>query len=54
MALSQAKLGAMWWLSKLAVVGNLCVTASLWRRRWPMIFAVSVSGMAMLGNFTHL
>lgn len=54
MALSQAKLGAAWWLPKLAVVCHLCVSASFMRRRWPMIFAVSVSGLAVLGNLTHL
>ena len=54
MALSQAKLGAAWWLPKLAVVGYLCVAASFWSRRWPMIFAVPVSGVAVLGNLTHL
>ena len=54
MAWSQAELGALWWLPKLAVVGYLCVATSFWSRRWPMIFAVSVSGMAVLGNLTHL
>jgi hypothetical protein len=54
MALSQAKLGAAWWLPKLAVVGYLCVAASFWSRRWPMIFAVSVSGASVLGRLTHL
>lgn len=53
MALSQAKLGAMWWLPKLAVVAYLCVAGSLMRRRWPMIFAVSVSGLAVLGNLAQ-
>ncbi len=54
MALSQAKLGAAWWLPKVAVVGYLCVAASFWSRRWPMVFAVSVSAVAVLGNLTHL
>ena len=54
MALSQAKLGAAWWLPKLAVVCYLCLSASFMRRRWPMVFAVSVSGLAVLGNLTHL
>jgi len=54
MALSQAKLGAAWWLPKLAVAAYLCIAASCLRRRWPMIFAVSVSGLAVLGNLTHL
>src|SRR5260370_17519276 len=54
MALSQAKLGAAWWLPKVAVVGYLCVAASFSSRRWPMIFAVSVSGAGVLGDLTHL
>ena len=53
MALSQARLGAMWWLPKLMVAAYLCIAASFMRRRWPMIFAVSVSGAAVLGNLTH-
>jgi hypothetical protein len=54
MALSQAKLGDVWWLPKLAVVGYLCLAASFMRRRWPIIFAVSVSGLAVLGNLANL
>ena len=54
MAFSQAKLGAAWWLPKLAVAAYLCVAASFMRRRWPIIFAVSVSGLAVLGNISHL
>ncbi len=54
MALSQAKLGAAWWLPKLAVVAYLCLAATFMRRRWPIIFAVSVSGLAVLGNLAHL
>jgi Domain of unknown function (DUF5658) len=53
MALSQAKLGAMWWLPKLAVAACLCVAGSLMRRRWPMIVAVSVSALAVLGNLAQ-
>jgi Domain of unknown function (DUF5658) len=53
MALSQAKLGAMWWLPKLAVAAYLCVAGSLMRRRWPMIFAVSASALAVLGNLAQ-
>jgi hypothetical protein len=53
MAWSQAKLGAAWWLPKLAVAAYLCVAASFLRRRWPMIFAVSVSGLAVVGNLSH-
>jgi Domain of unknown function (DUF5658) len=54
MALSQARLGTAWWLPKLAVVGCLCVMACCMRRRWPIIFAVSVSSIAVLGNLSHL
>ena len=53
MAMSQAKLGAAWWLPKLAVVAYLCLAATLMRRRWPIIFAVSASGLAVLGNISH-
>jgi len=53
MALSQAKLGAAWWLPKLAVAAYLCFAASFMRRRWPIIFAVSVSGLAVIGNISH-
>jgi hypothetical protein len=53
MAMSQAKLGAAWWVPKLAVVAYLCLAATLLRRHWPIIFAVSVSGVAVLGNISH-
>src|SRR5271169_5681469 len=53
MAISQAKLGAAWWVPKLGVVAYLCVAATFIRRRWPIIFAVSVSGLAVLGNISH-
>jgi uncharacterized protein DUF5658 len=53
MAFMQAKLGAAWWLPKLAVVAYLCVAAAFLRRRWPIIFAVSISGIAVLGNISH-
>ncbi len=53
MAISQAKLGAAWWVPKLAVVAYLCLAATFMRRRWPIIFAVSVSGFAVLGNISH-
>src|SRR5258708_3379144 len=46
MAMSQAKFGAAWWVPKLAVVAYLCLAATFMRRRWPIIFAVSVSGLA--------
>jgi hypothetical protein len=47
------QLGAVWWVPKLAVVAYLCIMASFLRRRWPMFFAVSVSGLAVLGNISH-
>ena len=53
MAWAQAELGAAWWLPKLAVVGYLCVAATCMRRRWPIIFAVSVSSLAVVGNISH-
>jgi hypothetical protein len=54
MAMSQAKFGAAWWVPKLAVTAYLCLAATLVRWRWPIIFAVSVSGLAVLGNISHL
>ncbi len=54
MALAQAKLGAIWWLPKLAVAGYLCGVALAIRPRWPVIFAISFSGLAVLGNITQL
>jgi len=53
MAMSQAKFGAAWWVPKLAVAAYLCLAATLVRRHWPIIFAVSVSGLAVLGNISH-
>jgi Domain of unknown function (DUF5658) len=53
MAISQAKLGAAWWIPKLAVVAYLCLAATFMRRRWPIIFAVSISGLAVLGNISQ-
>ena len=53
MAWSQAELGALWWVPKLAVVAFLCCAGTFMRRRWPMIFAVSASGATVLGNLTH-
>jgi hypothetical protein len=54
MAVSQAKLGAAWWLPKLAAIGLVSLTAPWSRRRWPMIFIVAVSGGAVLLNLAHL
>src|SRR5438445_220124 len=54
MALSQTKLGAAWWLPKLAAIGLVSLTAPRSRRRWPMIFVVAISGGAVLLNLAHL
>jgi hypothetical protein len=54
MALSQATLGAAWWLPKLAAIGLVAITAPRSRRRWPMIFIVAISGGAVLLNLAHL
>ena len=54
MAFSQAKLGTIWWLPKLATVALLSAAAFFLRRPWPMIFAVSVSGLCVLANLSHL
>src|SRR4029077_3919204 len=54
MAISQAKLGAAWWLPKLAAIGLVALTAPWSRRRWPMIFVVAFSGGAVLLNLAHL
>ena len=54
MAISQAKLGAAWWLPKLAAIGLVALTAPWSRRRWPMIMIVAVSGGAVLLNLAHL
>ena len=53
MAWSQAELGAVWWLPKLAVVAYLSLSASFMRPRWPMIFAASISGLCVLGNLAN-
>jgi hypothetical protein len=53
MAWGQAKLSAARWLPKLAVAAYLCVAATFLRRRWPIVFAVSVSGLCVLGNISH-
>jgi hypothetical protein len=53
MAWAQAELGTAWWLPKLAVAAYLCVAATFMHRRWPIVFAVSVSGLCVLGNISH-
>jgi Domain of unknown function (DUF5658) len=54
MAMSQAKLGAAWWLPKLAAIGLIAAMAPLARRRWPLIAMVVVSLMPVLINLAHL
>jgi hypothetical protein len=54
MALSQAHLGAAWWLPKVAVVGLVCFATPLTRRRWAMICVVSLYAAAVVGNLAHL
>ena len=41
------------WLPKLAVAAHLCVAATFLRRCWRIVFAVSVSGLCVLGNISH-
>lgn len=53
MAISQAKLGAAWWLPKLAVVGVIAAAAPLSRWRWPIVAMISVSCIAVLVNLTR-
>ena len=54
MALSQAKLGAVWWLPKLAAIVLVAAVAPLSRRQWPIVAIVSVSCVAVLINIAHL
>jgi Domain of unknown function (DUF5658) len=54
MALYQAQLGSAWWLPKFVAVVWICIAASLTRRRWPMIFAVSYYVAVVAGNLAHL
>lgn len=54
MAWSQAKLGAAWWVPKLAIIGLVASTAHRSRRRWPIVAMVSVSCAAVLINLAHL
>jgi Domain of unknown function (DUF5658) len=54
MALLQDRLGAAWWLPKVAVVGFVCVATPLLRRRWPMIFVVSYYAVLVSINIAQL
>ncbi len=52
--LLQARLGAAWWLPKVAVVGFVCFATPLARRRWPMIFVVSYYATIVSINLAQL
>jgi hypothetical protein len=54
MALMQARLGAVWWLPKVAVVGFVCLATPLLRRKWPMIIVVFYYVMIVSINIAHL
>jgi hypothetical protein len=54
MALSQAKLGAAWWLPKIAAMALVAAVAPWSRRQWPIVAMVSVSSIAVLINWAHL
>lgn len=54
MALSQAKLGAAWWLPKAAAVALCCLAAPVLRRSWPIIVAVSYYAVIVGGNLAQL
>ena len=54
MALSQAKLGAAWWLPKIAAMAFVTAVAPWSRRQWPIVAMVSVSCVAVLINLAHL
>jgi len=54
MALSQAKLGAAWWLPKIAAMALVAAVAPWSRRQWPIVAMVSVSCIAVLTNIAHL
>jgi hypothetical protein len=54
MALSQAKLGAAWWLPKAAAVVLCCGAAPLRQRCWPLVFAVAYYGIIVSANLAQL
>jgi len=54
MALSQAKLGAAWWLPKIAAMALVAAVAPWSRRQWPIVAMVSVTCVAVLINLAHL
>jgi Domain of unknown function (DUF5658) len=54
MQLSQAHLGAAWWLPKVAAVGFAAVAAPQRLRPWPILFAVSYYVIVVSGNLALL
>jgi uncharacterized protein DUF5658 len=54
MLVSQAHLGALWWVPKLSAVGVVCLLAPLTRRRWPMFLAVCFCTANVWGNLMAL
>jgi hypothetical protein len=54
MALSQAKLGAAWWLPKAAAVALCCIAVPVLRRSWPLIVAVSYYAAIVSANLAQL
>lgn len=54
MASYQARWGELWWLSKAAGVGWICLTAPLVRRWWPLIFGVFYTVVTVAGNLAVL
>jgi hypothetical protein len=54
MALLQTRLGAAWWLPKVAVVGAACLAKPLVLRRWPMAIVLSYYGVIVSINVVQL
>lgn len=54
MAALQAHLGSAWWLPKAAFAAWIAVAASLVRRQWPLVFAVSFCGLVAAINLASL
>jgi Domain of unknown function (DUF5658) len=50
MAFAQTHLGQAWWVPKMAALGLVFVLASLTRRVWPLVFAVSFYAVIICGN----
>ena len=54
MRLSQAHLGAAWWMPKIVVVGFAAVLAKQMSQQWPILFAVSYYLVIVSGNLACL